>query len=296
MKSILLALVFSLVLTACGDTNTSETSEVIENSEVENQEISNEETEKGDFSSEASENTDKDEKILKVGVTAAYKPWCYEDEDGNIVGVDVDVLKEAAKRMGDYEIEFLVSDFEGIFGNLDSGKVNTVAEQITVTEKRLEKYNFSSIFAYNPYQLLVQGNENNITSFEDLYGKTFAASPQSSSLDFMEKWKSENDPNDEIKILTSDVNYLMVESNQADATTVAVPWANQYIEESGADMKLVGDVVFTEENAYPFRKDEDPNLVEKFSEAIDSMMEDGFLSDLYIEYFGIDLSHQEPKL
>lgn len=287
LKKAISVLILSLILVACGNAE-----ELNESTETTKEETESEITDIAD----SEVKTDKSEKVLKVGVTAGYKPWCYEDESGDIVGVDVDVLNEAAKRMGEYEVEFLVSDFEGMFGNLDSGKVNTVAQQITVNEERLKKYDFSSIYAYNPYSLYVQKDEMEINSFEDLYGKTFAASPQSSSLYFMEKWKSENDSDDEIKILTSDENHLMVVSGQADATTLAVVWAEQFIEESGSELKSVGEVIFTEENAFPFRKDENPELIKAFSEAIDSMMEDGFLSDLYIEYFGIDLSHQDPKI
>lgn len=37
-------------------------------------------------------------KVLRVGVTATYNPWCYKEGE-EIVGVDVDILKEVAKRM-----------------------------------------------------------------------------------------------------------------------------------------------------------------------------------------------------
>ena len=67
-----------------------------------------------------------EEKILRVGVAAEHKPWCYKDGE-NIVGIDVDVLNEIAKRMGNYKVEFQLASFEGMFGLLDTGKVDTVA-------------------------------------------------------------------------------------------------------------------------------------------------------------------------
>ena len=98
-------------------------------------------------------------KVLRVGVTATYNPWCYKDGE-EIVGVDVDILKEVAKRMGDYEIQFEVASFDGMFGLLDAGKVDTVAQQISVTPAREEKYKFSEIYAYNPYKLSVRADED----------------------------------------------------------------------------------------------------------------------------------------
>lgn len=79
-------------------------------------------------------------KVLRVGVTATYNPWCYKEGE-EIVGVDVDILKEVAKRMGDYEIQFEVASFDGMFGLLDAGKVDTVAQQISVTPAREENIN-----------------------------------------------------------------------------------------------------------------------------------------------------------
>lgn len=75
------------------------------------------------------------EKVLRVGVAAEHKPWCYKDGD-KIVGIDIDILNEAAKRMGGYKVELELASFEGMFGLLDTGKVDTVAQQITITDKR----------------------------------------------------------------------------------------------------------------------------------------------------------------
>ena len=60
--------------------------------------------------------------------------------------------------------------------------------------------------------------------------------------------------------------------------------------ESGLPIKLVGDIMYEENNAYPFRKDVDKELLEKFNNAIKSMIEDGTLQKIYMEHFGIDLS------
>ena len=58
-----------------------------------------------------------------------------------------------------------------------SGKVDTVAQQISVTPAREEKYKFSEIYAYNPYKLSVRADDDSINSVEDLKGKRFACQP-----------------------------------------------------------------------------------------------------------------------
>ena len=231
-------------------------------------------------------------KILKVGVAADHKPWCYKDGD-KIVGIDVDVLNEVAKRMGDYKVEFHLASFEGMFGLLDTGKVDTVAQQITVTNKRKEKYVFSEFYAFNPHKLLVRESDNSINKLEDLKGKTFACEPAGAELHNIEEYKAKNDPNNEIKVLVSEVSGReLVAQNNADACLYPVAIFDMMKKESGLAVKQVGEPVYEEENAFPFRKDADKELLEKFNKALKSMKEDGTLKKIYMDKFGVDLSER----
>ena len=229
-------------------------------------------------------------KVLRVGVTATYNPWCYKEGE-EIVGVDVDILKEVAKRMGDYEIQFEVASSDGMFGLLDAGKVDTVAQQISVTPAREEKYKFSEIYAYNPYKLSVRADDDSINSVEDLKGKRFACQPAGFEKEFIEEYKEKNDPNDEIEVvITEEQRGLVVNQNKADAHSYPVLSFDRMIEEGGLNLKQVGENLYEENNAYPFLKDCDEELYNKFNEALKSMKEDGFLTNLYNEYFGMDIS------
>lgn len=247
-------------------------------------------------SKEAVKENEGKPKVLRVGVTAQYNPWCYQDGE-DIVGVDIDILKEVCKRMGNYEIEFTVTSFDGMFGLLDVNKVDTVAEQITVNDTRKEKYIFSVPFAYNPYRLLVHEDNDTIHSLEDLKGKVYVGPPQGQKLDFINNYKAEHDPDDEIKVMSTDNDDIFwIAQKKADATVHAVAPFAGVKKESGLPLKLVGDVVYTEENAYPFNKEADQELIDNFNKALESMKEDGFLSDLYMKYFDVDISTPDIAL
>ena len=249
----------------------------------------------GCSSKEAKKEEASGDKVLRVGVAAEYKPWCYKEGE-EIKGIDVEVLEEVAKRMGGYELKFEVASFDGMFGLLDAGKVDTVAQQITVTPKREEKYKFSEIYAYNPYKLSVRADDNSINSTEDLKGKTFVAKAAGSEMEYIKSYKEKNDPNDEIKILTVDGNEsVCVAQGKADSNGHPVLTFDGMVEESGLELKQVGDVIFEEQNAYPFLKDGNEELYNKFNEALKSMKEDGFLAELYNKYFGIDISQPSSK-
>ncbi len=231
-----------------------------------------------------------EEKILRVGVAAEHKPWCYKDGE-NIVGIDVDVLNEIAKRMGNYKVEFQLASFEGMFGLLDTGKVDTVAQQITITEKRKEKYVFSEIYAYNPYKIMVREDNNSITKMEDLKGKIVVVGPAGAELHYMEDYKKKNDSKNEINLLVSEVSGReLIVQGKADASFYPVSAFDMMKKESGMPLKLTGETLYEENNAFPFRKDVDKELLEKFNSAVKSMREDGTLKKIYTDKFGVDLS------
>jgi putative S-methylcysteine transport system substrate-binding protein len=79
--------------------------------------------------------------VIKVGTSGGYFPFTYTEND-ELKGFDIDVWNEIGKRMGK-EIEFKQAKFSGLFGMLDTGKIDTISNQITITDKRLEKYDFS---------------------------------------------------------------------------------------------------------------------------------------------------------
>ena len=229
-------------------------------------------------------------KVLRVGVAGLHKPWCYKEGE-EIKGIDVEILKEAAKRMGDYEVEFQVASFDGMFGLLDAGKVDTVAQQISVTPAREEKYRFSEVYAYNPYKLMIRESDNSINSVKDLKGKKFACQPSGFELEFMENYKKENDPKDEIELVISEeAGKEAIVQGKVDASAYPVLVFDSMKKECGLPIKQAGEPLYEEHNAYPFLKDSDDELYNKFNDALKSMKEDGFLSDLYNEYFGMDIS------
>ena len=289
LRVLVCLLLLTIFLVSCSGNNSGKTKDSQGTTETTGQTEKSEEIKADDPATEK-------KKVLRVGVTAQYKPWCYQEGE-EIVGVDIDILREICKRMGDYDMEFTVTSFDGMFGLLDVGKVDTVAEQITVNEARKEKYVFSDIFAYNPYMLMVHEEDESIKSLEDLKGKKYVGPPQGQKLEFIKKHKAENDPNDEIEVLTSDnedINWIG--QKKADATVHAVAPFKQVKEESGLPLKLVGETVYTEENAYPFAKDVDKEFLESFNQALQSMKDDGFLSELYLKYFGVDISKADVEI
>ncbi|WP_263701430.1 amino acid ABC transporter substrate-binding protein [Bacillus thuringiensis] len=111
-----------------------------------------------------------DEKVVKVGTSAGRSPFIFKEGE-KVKGFDAEIIEEAAKKAG-YKVEWNVSDFEGLFGLLDSGRIDTIANELSVSPERKKKYDFSVPYVYSGSVFAVKKDNNTIKSLEDLKGKT----------------------------------------------------------------------------------------------------------------------------
>lgn len=113
------------------------------------------------------------EKIKKsgemvVGTSAAYAPFEYR-EAGKLVGFDVDLGEEIAKRMG-VKIEWVEIDFKGIIAGLKSNRVDLLITAMTKTPERAEQIEFSLPY-YDAGIGAAKPKGSAIAKPEDLKGK-----------------------------------------------------------------------------------------------------------------------------
>ena len=66
-----------------------------------------------------------EEKVLRVATPGQHFPWNYY-ESGELVGIDIATLDEACRRIG-YDLEYEIIAFEGIYGAIDAGLVDSGA-------------------------------------------------------------------------------------------------------------------------------------------------------------------------
>lgn len=77
------------------------------------------------------------EKVLRVGATGQSFPNSFKEGD-KLVGYDVEVLEAVAKNLG-YKVEWTLTDFSGLMGQMEAGKLDTIANNVAVTDER-KKY------------------------------------------------------------------------------------------------------------------------------------------------------------
>jgi len=231
-----------------------------------------------------------EEDSIIVGMSGGYKPYTFSDEKGNLVGFEVDTWNEIGNRIGK-KIEFKTADFSGLFGLLDSGKIDTISNQITVNEKRLEKYNFSVPYVYYGAQLVVKSDDDSIVNLESLKGKKVGVSLGSN----YEEMIKEFDGKGEIEIITYESyqgSLQDVSLGRIDAVLNDKLAGLTAIKESGLDLKLGGQPIEILFNAFPFTQDSDQELVEEVNKAIEAMYADGTFEEISLKWFPVNITEK----
>ena len=223
---------------------------------------------------------------IVVATEGAWAPWTYHDEQGNLVGFDVEVAKAIADKLG-VTATFAETEWDGIFAGLDAGRYDIAANGVEVTDERAEKYNFTTPYGYIRTALIVRGDNDDITSFEDLAGKHTANSIASTYMTLAESYGATAVGAD-----TLDQTIQMVLSGRADATLNAeVSFYDYMAVHPDANIKVVALTDDASRVSIPVRKDEkSASLLEAINQAIAELDEEGELSRISEKYFGKDIT------
>ncbi len=289
-NKIILGVIAIIAIATIAIVNTSNNEESIEASAVSDQ------TQTDDVANTDSSEPKAEEAIvtanpIKVGMSGGYLPYTYIDDDGELTGFDVDIWLEIGNRIG-RDIEFVTSDFSGLFGMLDAGQITTIANQITVTESRLEKYIFSDPYVYYGAQLVVKEGVTDITDLESLKGKKVGVDLGTNYEEIIRNFDTEG----AIEIITyssgsstlQDVSIGRIDAYINDKLALLTS-----IKESGLPVVLAGEPVETLFNAFPFAiNDDNKALIEEVNTALDDMRNDGTLETISLKYFTIDISEE----
>lgn len=281
--SILLMLLLSLGIFSVACTKNTDTSDEKTKEETA---ASTDETKTSDEPKEESTNDEKE--VIKISTTGNHAFFSETNEKtGELQGYEIDVWNEIAKR-NNWEIKWEIAGFPGILELLESGRVDTVADQIGVTDERKKTYNFSDVYFYVPYKVVVAEDNNTIHGIKDVYGKKLGLLTN----DIAYAFKDQFDPEGKIEYVEYDVSTAVhtdVALGRIDASLMSAMHINDVKEKSKLKIKGVGDTVYTEDAAYPFHKDErGKKLLEKVNKVLKELKEEGFLSETAKKWFGFD--------
>lgn len=222
--------------------------------------------------------------VIVVGTEGTYSPNSYHNEDGDLVGFDVDVARGVAAHLG-VDIEFVEAEWDSLFASMDAGRVDIVVNEVEYSDERALKYGFSEPYTYVHGALLVAEDKTGITGFDSLKGARAAQNLTSS-------WGQEAEGYGAKLVSVDSVaeGVELVLSGRADcmlnAETAFYDYMNKHPD---TPVRIVASTDATTSSQIPVPKGNE-RLVAAINEALEEMRASGALSELSEQYFGTDIT------
>ena len=121
----------------------------------------------------------KERGTFVLGLDDSFPPLGYRDENNEIIGYDIDLAKEVAKRLG---VNFKAQpiDWDAKEMELETGKIDCIWNGFTITEERKNALSFTKAYLNND-QVLVVRADSGIKTLADMKGKTVGIQSGSSA-------------------------------------------------------------------------------------------------------------------
>lgn len=254
-------------------------------------------------SAQAGETLDRvmEKKAMVVATNSGWPPQSYLDDNNEMVGFDIDVSREIAKRLG-VEVSFETPDWQTLTGGRWQGRYDLGVGSVTPTKARAQVIDFVGIYYYSPYVYVVH-KDSDAKTVTDLNGKVIGVETATTSEDFINR-KLEIDapglPPIEYKLEPGEVRTFadsmlpfddlrLGNGVRLDAVIAPEQTAMNAIK-NGYPVKVIeGEYAFREPLVVIAEK-VDPEWTAKVGGIIEEMKKDGTLGQLTTKWYGKDYS------
>ncbi len=220
-------------------------------------------------------------RTLIVGSDTTYPPFETVDQDGNIVGFDVDVVNAVCERIN-CVAQFQTTAWDGIFAALANGEFDMIASGITITEERAQVVEFTDPYHAVNQAIAVRTEDSNLT-LEDFVDGDLVLGSQNGTTNAIlaeelvgrERLQIYDDFNAAIlALINGDVDGVMIDDTSADS------FVEQYAGEIAAAIR---NVESGEELGFAVQPGDE--LVDALNAGLEQIKADGTLEALVTKWF-----------
>ncbi|MCU1546163.1 MAG: polar amino acid transporter substrate-binding protein [Homoserinimonas sp.] len=223
--------------------------------------------------------------VLVVGTEGTYKPFSFhENGTGDLTGYDVEIITAVAEKLG-VEAQFEETQWDAIFAGLEAGRFAVIANQVSINDEREAKYDFSTPYTVSPGVIVVPQTNTDISSFDDLAGKTTAqsltsnwyelATASGAKVEAVEGWAQ---------------SVALLEQGRVDATiNDKLTFLDYQTQKGETGLKIAAETDDPSFSAFAFAKG-NTELRDAVNAAIAELQADGTLVKISHKYFGVDVT------
>lgn len=242
-----------------------------------------------------------EKKAMVVATNSGWPPQSFLDDSNQLVGFDIDVSREIAKRLG-VEVSFETPDWATLTGGRWQGRYDLGVGSVTPTKARAQVIDFAAIYYYSPY-VYVLHKDSPVTKVEDLNGKIIGVETATTSEDFIRRQLEIDAPGlppIEYKVEAGEIRTFadsmlpfddlrLGAGVRLDAVIAPEQTAENAIKNGYPLKVLEGEYAFREPLVVIAEK-VDPDWTKKIGEIIGEMKKDGTLATLTTKWYGKDYS------
>ena len=223
---------------------------------------------------------------LNVGLEGTYPPFSFQDKDGKLAGFEVDFANALGAQLG-VKVNLQPTKWDGMLAALESKRLDVVINQVTISEERKKKYDFSQPYTVSGIQALAKKETaGQIQKASDLAGKKVGVGLGSN----YEQWLKANVPQAVVKTYDDDpTKYQDLRAGRIDAILVDRFAALDLIKQTNGALALAGAPFAREESGIAVRKGNE-DLLNALNQAIDEMRKNGTLAKISQKWFQSDVT------
>ncbi len=218
----------------------------------------------------------KDDSKLVLVTEAGFAPYEFY-QNGEIVGVDIDIAKEIAKELGK---ELVVKDvsFDFLINEVKSGKADFAAAGISITDERKKQVDFTDEYTVSN-QVVVVKQDSSITSFDEISNKKIAVQLGTVA----DLYVSDNYPD---ATLVQHKKYLSavedVKANKVDCLIMDELPAKEIVK-ANSGLKIMDGILFQDRYGMIVKKGND-KLRKQINKVLKRLIDDGTIEKLVLKY------------
>ena len=223
-----------------------------------------------------------------LGLDDSFPPLGFRSEDNEIVGYDIDLAKEVAKRLGvDFRAQPI--DWDAKEMELETGKIDCIWNGFTITDDRRKALSFTEAYLNND-QVLVVREDSGITSLAGMTGKIVGIQSGSSAQEAVDDNAAFASSISKIIMFKDNITALNdLDIGGVDGVVMDSVVANYSIAQTKKPFRVINESLANEGYGIGFRKNE-PELRDAVWAILKEMQADGTVTAISQKWFGRDIS------
>ena len=239
----------------------------------------------GGGDSEENTSGDSEKVTYKVGTEPTFPPFDTTDEEQNIVGLDMDLIKAIGEDQG-FEVTFENLTFDGLVPALKAGNIDIIAAGMNKDDpERQKQVDFSDAYYESKLMVAVTEDNNTIKSVDDLTpDMKVAAQTGTTGATKTQELADEGKFAEAVILDGLDTAMMQLLNGDVQAVINDKPVTEAYMKKQPDKIKMVGEPLNAENYGFAVQKG-NTELLEKINAGLANIKEDGTFDKLVDEWF-----------